>query len=132
CPIAARGMLCGLPTALSATMRVALRAPAAPGVTLTLMVQEPGPGTEVQLLVWLKSAALAPEKETLVTVRVPPLPVFDSVTGMDALLVLTAWAGKLTLVGESSARGAVTTRPVAMRTRHSWMSLIRRLPKGSP
>src|SRR5579863_4219549 len=88
-PVPERVIDCGLPAALSVTVRAALRAPVADGVIVTLMVQEPGPGTEAQLLVWEKSPLSAPVIAT-VAVRVVPAPVLDNVTGMGALLVLTA------------------------------------------
>src|SRR5438094_9449312 len=56
--------VCGLPAALSATLRVPLRAPAAVGVNVTLMVQlvlaARVEGLKGQVLVWPKSPLLVP------------------------------------------------------------------------
>ena len=82
-PIPERLTLCGLPEALSATVRLALRLPVAAGVKVTLMVQlELGPSVDGymgQLLVWPKSALMVPVKKILVMVS-GALPVFESVT----------------------------------------------------
>jgi len=57
-----------------------MRAPAAAGLKVTLMVQlEPAVTVEPQLLVWVKSPGLAPATEILVTVNVA-LPVLVTVT----------------------------------------------------
>jgi hypothetical protein len=56
--------------ALSATLSVALRVPVAAGVKVTLIVQlEPAATLDPQVLVCVKSLALVPETETLVTLN---------------------------------------------------------------
>ena len=56
--------------ALSATLSVALRVPVAAGVKVTLIVQlEPAATLDPQVLVCVKSPALVPETETLVTLN---------------------------------------------------------------
>jgi len=70
----------GLPVALSAMARDAARLPLADAVKMTLMTQFPPAATlEPQVLVCVKSLALAPETEMLVTFKVAP-PVFVRVT----------------------------------------------------
>src|ERR1035441_8354220 len=69
-PTPETGTVWGLVGALSATMTVAVRVPAATGLKVTLMLQEEPAATELpQLFVWIKSLALAPETATLVTFR---------------------------------------------------------------
>ena len=66
--------------ALSATLSVALRVPVAAGVKVTLIVQlEPAATLDPQVLACVKSLALVPETETLVTPKAA-LPVLVSVT----------------------------------------------------
>ena len=66
--------------ALSATLRVALRVPVATGLKVTLIVQfEPAATLDPQVLVSVKSLALVPKTETLVTPN-DALPVFVKVT----------------------------------------------------
>lgn len=77
----------GLPPALSARLSEALRAEAAEGVNVTLMVQLPFTVTTLpQLFVCAKSEALAPVNEMLVMVSTE-LPALVSVTGWAALVV---------------------------------------------
>jgi hypothetical protein len=60
-PVPERLTLCGLPVALSARVRDAVRVPLAAGVKVTLIVQLAPAATEPpQLLVWTKSLALVP------------------------------------------------------------------------
>ena len=66
--------------ALSATLSVALRVPVADGLKITEMEQlAPAATLDPQVLVWVKSLALVPETETLVTLNAA-LPVLFSVT----------------------------------------------------
>jgi hypothetical protein len=51
-PVPVRATVCGLPAALSATAREALRAPVAEGVKVTLMVQL-APAANVVAQVWV-------------------------------------------------------------------------------
>ena len=69
-PVPERGTVCGLPAALSATVRAAVRFPVAAGLKLTLIVQlAPAATLDPQLLVWAKSLALAPEIAMLLTLK---------------------------------------------------------------
>lgn len=88
-PVPDKAMVCGLPDALSVTMSVAVSTPAADGVIVMLIVQDPGPGTEAQLLLSAKSALLVPVM-AMAVVRFTPLPPLDNMTGTDVLLVLIA------------------------------------------
>jgi hypothetical protein len=111
-PVPVRGTVCGLPTALSARERLALRAPAADGVNITLMAQlAPALRLEPQVLVSAKSAAFAPVTVTLVS-DIVELPVFVSVTDWDALGEPTALFPKERLVG---ANVAMASTPVPER-----------------
>src|SRR5207245_1274313 len=82
----------GLLLALSVTVNVALRAPAAAGVKVTLIVQVPlaakVEGLIGQLLVCPKSPGLVPVKPMLVMVNAVPLG-FESVTALAALVAPT-------------------------------------------
>jgi hypothetical protein len=69
-PVPARLTLWGLPVALSATLSVAVSAPLAEGVKVTLIVQAAPAATLVpQLLVWAKLTAFVPEIARLVTLK---------------------------------------------------------------
>ena len=75
-----RATLCVVGVALSVTVKMAVRVPAAEGVNTTLIVQVPSACTVVpQLLVWEKSLWFPPVIETMVIVS-GPLPLFTSVT----------------------------------------------------
>src|SRR5437870_1325593 len=82
----------GLLLALSVTVKIALRAPVAAGVKVTLMVQVPlaakVEGLRGQLLVCPKSPGLVPVKPMLVIVNAAPLG-FESVTALGALVMPT-------------------------------------------
>jgi hypothetical protein len=71
---------CGLPLALSATVSEAVRLPVAAGVNNIAMVQVPPAATDApQVLIWLKSLALAPVKAMLVMLKAA-VPVLVRVT----------------------------------------------------
>ena len=82
-PVPLKLAVCGLPVALSATLRVPLRVPVAVGLNVTLMAQlalaARVEGLKGQLLVWAKSPLLAPVIETLVMVSAE-LPLLVRVT----------------------------------------------------
>ena len=63
-PVPLKLAVCGLPVALSATLRVPLRVPVAVGLNVTLMAQlalaARVEGLKGQLLVWAKSPLLVP------------------------------------------------------------------------
>ena len=66
--------------ALSVTLRVAMRVPAAAGVKVTLIVQfEPAATLDPQVLVWVKSLPFVPVIEMLVRLKAA-LPVLVTVT----------------------------------------------------
>jgi hypothetical protein len=100
-PLPARAAVCGLPSTVSLTFRVATKPPLPLGKKLTLTVQLPFAGSELgQLLVCEKLLLLAPvmamdEMLTGVT------PVFVAVTFMGLLVVPAFWVGKARLDGES-------------------------------
>ena len=82
-PVPLRPTLCGLPAALSDTLRVPLRAPVAVGLNVTLMAQlalaARVEGLKGQLLVWAKSPLLVPVMLMLVIVSAE-LPLLVNVT----------------------------------------------------
>ena len=87
------------------TETVALLAPTAVGIKVTVMVQLPPAATLVpHVLVCEKSLKLAPTMVIEVMVKVA-LPVFVSVTFMGLLEVPTAVAGNVRLVGEKVTAG---------------------------
>ena len=92
-PVPVSGRLCGLSAASSAILTLALRAPFAEGVKVTLRMQF-APAASVfglmgQVFVWAKSPALVPLTETLVMVSAA-VPLLVSVTVCAALVVPTA------------------------------------------
>jgi hypothetical protein len=101
-PVPVRPTVCGLPEALSLTLKLPVRVPDAVGVNVTLMVQFPPAARELpQLLVSAKS----PLAMMLLIVRVA-LPVLESVTVCAALVVPTVWLEKVSELGETLATGA--------------------------
>lgn len=95
-----RPTICGLPIALSSRLIVAERFPGAVGLNVTLMMQLPGEPIEgKQVLVWVKSPALAPD----MLIELKPtgeLPVLVTVTVWEAPAP-TDCEAKLRLVAES-------------------------------
>src|ERR671922_206531 len=88
------------------------RLPAADGLKVTEIVQLAATASEVpQVLVWLKSAALAPVIATAV-MDSAAVPEFETVMVWAALLVLTSWLAKLKLEAERVTCGAT---PVPLR-----------------
>ena len=105
-------MLWGFPAALSLTVSVAKRLPAAAGLNVTLMVQAaPAATVEPQLFCWLKSPALGPPNPMLLIVR-NAAPLLVSVTAEASLLWPTISPPKLRLAG---ARVTAGTVPVPVR-----------------
>ena len=79
-PVPVRLAVCGLPLALSVTVKVPERVPLAAGVNVTLMVQLELAASELpQLLVWPKSALLVPVTAMLEMLKAAP-PELVSVT----------------------------------------------------
>jgi len=95
--------LCGLFEALSVMVSAPVREPLAVGVKVTLTVQLELAATLVpQLLVCAKSP-LAVMLETLAAA----VPVFDTMTGCDALLLPSTCAEKVSVLVDTAMTGAV-------------------------
>jgi hypothetical protein len=111
CTVAVMGTVCGLPAALSATLRDAVALPLPPfavGVNVTLIVQlAPAASAVPQLLFCVNSLAFVPANPIDVMVS-GALPLLVRVTGKEAL-VPTSWGWvvepKLRGAGESTAPG---------------------------
>jgi len=99
-PVPVSPIVCGLPLALSVTVKVAERAPVTLGenviLILTLLPEVTMIGVAGALTA--KSAAFGPEIAKLDIVRFPA-PVSVNVTGIGLLVVATVWLLKLTLPG---------------------------------
>ena len=109
-PVPDTAAVWGLLLALSATLKVALRAPVAAGVKVTLIVQFPPTATlEPQVLVCAKSPGLVPVKPMLAMVNAAPLG-FESVTTLAALVVPTLWPPK-SGTGEGERLGGAVPVP---------------------
>lgn len=98
-PIPERFSVCGLPGALSATLRLAVRAPVALGLKITLMVHVPFGASAVLLvqvppLAMLKSDRLLPVTEMPLRVTVE-LPVLVAVADIAELALPTVTVPKL-------------------------------------
>ncbi len=77
-PVPLRVVVWGLPVALSATLKVALKVPVAEGVKVTLIVQLAAAARLVpQVLVWAKSLLLVPVIETPEMLIAPVVPFFN-------------------------------------------------------
>jgi|SRR5438876_150234 len=91
-PVPVRLTVCGLPLALSVTVKLAAHVPEAVGVNVTLKVQlelaASVEGLSGQLFVWPKSPAFVPPRAMPLMVN-GAVPVFESVTVCGALVVLT-------------------------------------------
>src|SRR5438067_1446456 len=91
-------------------LTLAVRAPVAEGLKVTVMVQlaltASVLGLSGQVFVWAKSPALVPVSPTLVMVR-GAVPLLVSVTGWPALVVPVGWLPNERLVGERVTAGAV-------------------------
>jgi hypothetical protein len=96
---------CGLPDALSVTVKLAVMLPALVGLNTTWIVHDCVGCTVVQLLVWENWFALVPLIDTPVTVSAAP-PIFVSVTRVTLLLVPQTCDGNDTDVGEKPTPGA--------------------------
>jgi len=111
-PVPDRLAVCGLFEALSVTVSVALRAPVAAGVKVTLMVQLELAASELpQLFVCAKSALLVPVKAILEIVS-PELVELESVRACDALVVPTC---RLPKEMDDGVRDTVAVVPMPVR-----------------
>ncbi len=110
-PIPVRDAVCGLPEALSMTVMLAWRVPAAAGVNSTLIEQlVPSAREDPQVLVWAKSPLFVPVTPIELMVNVA-LPVLLRVSTLSGPLVPTGSLAKVILVGDNDATGAM---PVPM------------------
>jgi hypothetical protein len=113
-PVPVSVTVCGLFAALSAIDSEALRAPAADGVKVRLMVQfAPAASVAPQVCVWEKSVGWVPVNEYPVIVS-GELPVFVRVTVLAALAMFSVWLPKASEVGVRVALGAGAV-PVPVR-----------------
>ena len=114
-PVPARDAVCVEPEtfpALSVTVRVAVRLPAALGVNVTAIVQLPPAATLLaQVFVSAKSLELAPLMVMLAMVRAA-VPELMTVTVWAALVALRFVLPKVTVVGERAAAGTPAPVPV--------------------
>jgi hypothetical protein len=111
-PLPERLAVCGLPVALSATERVAARAPVAPGLNVTEIVHVEFADTPLlQVSVSAKSEAFAPASVMPFTVSAVLLELVTVIV-CDALVLLTSWLANVRLVGESDAVGVAAAAPV--------------------
>ena len=100
-PVPDNPTLCGLFDALSLIVIVPVRWFSALGVKVTLIVQLALVATELpQVLLWAKSPLAA-----MLVIESAAFPVLLSVTLCGALVVFTAWAPKVRLVGERLTAG---------------------------
>ena len=107
-PVPVRETSCGVPAALSAMFNEPVRVPVAAGVKVTFTMQlVPTARLVPQLLVCAKSP-LAVMLEMLAAA----VPVFETVTGCDALLLPSTCAGKASALLDRPITGAV---PVPVR-----------------
>jgi hypothetical protein len=106
-----RAIVWVLAVALSVTVTVAVRVPAAVGLKVTLIVQASPAATEVpQLFDVEKSLAFEPETAMLLTLKLA-FPELARVTVCAGVAVPLAWLTKARLVGVSVTAGA---RPVPL------------------
>lgn len=113
-PVPLSETCCGLPTALSVTLRAALRAPLAAGLKVTLIVQLAPAASELpHVWVCAKSGALVPVIAMAMIVR-DAEPVFLSVTVLTPVVVPIASVPKLTLAGERLTTGPLLVLNVAV------------------
>ena len=99
-PVPLRLAVCGLLAALSVTVSIALRAPAAVGVNVTSMEQlAPAARVVPQLFVWAKSPLLVPVIEIL-EILTDELVPFDSATACAALVDPGVWLANVSEDGD--------------------------------
>lgn len=100
-PVPVKAADCGLPVVLSVIVIDALRGPGWLGVKVTLMVQfAPAARLDSHVLLWLKSAALAPVNAMLL-ITTSELPVLVRISGCAPLLVpVNCGEAKFKLVAE--------------------------------
>jgi hypothetical protein len=108
---------CGLPPALDAMLRVAVRVFSAAGVNVTL-IEQFVPGVSVVLLQLLgaNSAALVPVVVMAPSTRLA-VPVLLIETVLAALVMPTVWLPKASVVADNPAAGAGAAAPLPVRPR---------------
>src|SRR6266478_3608718 len=102
-PVPVSDTVCGLPEALSVMVRVPVRVPVAVGVKVTLTVQLVLTARLVPQLLLCAKSPLAVMLATLAAA----VPVFDTVTGCDALLPPSTCAAKVSVLVDTAMTGAV-------------------------
>lgn len=113
-PVPESAAVWGEPAALSATLRVAAKVVADAGVKFTEMLQlDPAASDEPHALVSAKSVGFDPVMLTPVMLRAA-VPVLESPTTCELLVVFTVWFPKATLGGDRTATG-VPLMPVPER-----------------
>jgi hypothetical protein len=115
-PVPDRGTPWGVPGALSAMSRLAVRVPVALGENVTDTVQLDADAIVAPVHVsadLVKSAAFAPDRVTLLTIS-GAVPVFWTVTVCAALVVPVSWEANVRLVGLSVTCGAPDARPLTV------------------
>ena len=97
-PVPLKPTICGLPLALSVSVRLPERVPLAVGENVTLITQLPLAATGALVLQVVPLAVIAKSPVATMLVKVKDaVPVLVTVTGMAALVVPTGWLLKLTL-----------------------------------
>ena len=114
-PVPVRATVCGVPVALSATERLAVRAPVAAGLNSTETVQLAAAASEVPQVVadFRNEVALVPVTVSEVSVTAP-VPVFFTVTNCAAVVEPTDVDAKARLAGDSETVN-VAAVPVPVR-----------------
>jgi len=101
-PVPVSDTVCGLPDALSVMLKVPVRVPVAVGVNVTLTVQLVLAARLVPQLLLCAKSPLAVMLATLAAA----VPVFDTVTGCEALLLPSTCAAKVRALVETVMAGA--------------------------
>jgi hypothetical protein len=107
-PVPVRDTVCGLPEALSVMVRAPVRVPLAVGVKVTLTVQLVLTARLAPQLLLCAKSPLA----VMLVMLAAAVPVFDTVTGCDALLLPSTCAAKVSVLVDNVMTGAV---PVPVR-----------------
>ena len=102
-PVPVSDTVCGLPEALSVMVRVPVRVPVAVGVNVTLTVQLVLTARLVPQLLLCAKSPLA----VMLAMFAAAVPVFDTVTGCDALLLPSTCAAKVSVLVDTAITGAV-------------------------
>src|SRR5262252_332724 len=108
-PVPVRGIMCGLPAALSTIFTEPLEGPDVTGRNVTEIVHVAPAANEVpQVWVWTKLPVTAME-----VISSGPVPALRSVTVFAALVVLMSWTAKDSDAGERFTTAAETPLPLS-------------------